>query len=260
MVILSSRDNINVKNAVKLSSAAKFRRKNGEFIAEGVRVCMDALKSQAEISAFFTTQSAAEKYGEEFAQLSKYADKTFMVTDEVFSVMSDTETPQGFLCIIKALDKIREFDTINKNGRYIALDNVQDPSNLGTILRSAEAFGIDGVILSDDCCDIYSPKVVRGSMGAVFRIPFIRCGVLAEFLAEHSEINTYAAVVSGGAEKLGEVDFELPCTAVIGNEGNGLKAETVAVCKNSVTIPMNGKAESLNAAVAASIIIWEMMK
>lgn len=260
MVILSSKDNINVKNAIKLKSAAKFRRKTGEFVAEGVRICIDALISGAEISVFFSTQTAADKYPDDFASLKNYAHKTYIVSDDVFYSMCDTETPQGFLCIIKALDKISEFDTINKNGRYIALDNLQDPSNLGTVLRTAEAFNIDGVILSGDCCDIYSPKVVRGSMGAVFRIPFIKCGEIDEFLSLHTELNSYAAVVSDKAQKVGSVSFIKPCITVIGNEGNGLKTKTVAACKNSVTIPMSGKAESLNAAVAASIIIWEMMK
>ncbi len=140
--------------------------------------------------------------------------------------MSDTQSPQGFLSVIKTLDKTNEFDTIKGDSKYLALDNVQDPSNLGTVLRSAEAFNVSGVILSCDCCDIYNPKVVRGSMGAVFRIPFIIKSSIKDFLNENPQINSYAAVVNSDAVSLTDVKFQTPCAIVVGNEGNGIKAET----------------------------------
>lgn len=260
MQILSSKDNINIKNAVKLKNSAKYRRKNCQFVAEGVRICVDAIYSNTEIEAFFVIEKAMEKYYDEFEMLKNYAYKTFVVTEDVFAILSDTDTPQGFLCVIKALDKTSEFDTINRNSKFIALDNIQDPSNLGTVLRTAEALGIDGVIMSADCCDFFNPKVVRGSMGAVFRLPFIICNSVCDFLSEHSELSSYAAVVTADAQKITETNFELPCVAVIGNEGNGLKAETIEMCNKRITIPMDGRAESLNASVAASIIMWEMVK
>lgn len=260
MQILSSKDNINIKNTVKLKNSAKYRRKNGQFIAEGVRICNDAICSNAKIDIFFSTEKAMDKYQNDFDKIEACADKTYIVTEDIFSLISDTENPQGFLCVIKALDKTNEFDTINRNSRYIALDNIQDPSNLGTVLRTAEAFGVDGVIMSSDCCDFFSPKVVRGSMGAVFRLPFIICNSVCDFLSEHSVLNSYAAVVSSDAQKITETDFQLPCVAVIGNEGNGLKSETISMCNVKFTIPMNGRAESLNASTAASIIMWEMVK
>lgn len=260
MQILSSKDNINIKNTVKLKNSAKHRRKNGQFIAEGVRICNDALCSNAEIELFFATEKARDKYTNDFEKIRIYAQRTYLVTEDIFAVLSDTETPQGFLCVIKALDKTSEFDTIKRNSKFIALDNMQDPSNLGTVLRTAEALGIDGVIMSSDCCDFFSPKVVRGSMGAVFRLPFIICDSVCDFLSKHSELNSYAAVVTRDAKKITENKFELPCVTVIGNEGNGLKAETIEMCNEKITIPMNGRAESLNASTAASIIMWEMVK
>lgn len=260
MQLLSSKDNINVKNTVKLKNSAKYRRKSGRFIAEGVRICTDAVSSNAEIEIFFSTDKAMEKYPEDFALINKSAIKTYIVSDDIFVLMSDTETPQGFLCVIKALDKTNEFGTIKGNRKFVALDNIQDPSNLGTILRTAEALGIDGVIMSSDCCDFFSPKVVRGSMGAVFRLPFIICNSVCDFLSEHNELNSYAAVVTSNAQKITETNFLLPCVAVIGNEGNGLKAETIEMCNKKITIPMDGKAESLNASTAASIIMWEMVR
>lgn len=260
MQILTSKDNAQVKNIIKLQKSAKFRRQSGLFVAEGLRVCYDAMLSEAEIDTLFVTESAAEKSPEKFEELKKYAAKTFMLSSGVFAHISDTQTPQGFLCSIKTLDKSSQFDTIKNGGKFLALENVQDPNNLGTILRSAEAFGVSGIILSDDCCDIYNPKVVRGSMGAVFRIPFKLCSSITRFLSDNPELNSYAAVVDSDAEKITKITFDEPCVAVIGNEGNGLKAETVSACKRKITIPMNGKAESLNASAAASIIIWEMIK
>ena len=183
-----------------------------------------------------------------------------MVTPEIFAYISDTQTPQGFLCVVKTLDKSCQFDTIKGNGKMIALDNMQDPNNLGTVLRSAEAFGVSGVILSSDCCDIYNPKVVRGSMGAVFRLPFCICDTVVEFLNENPGITSYAAVVDADAKSVTGFDYQAPCVAVIGNEGNGLKPQTVEACSHKLTIPMKGKAESLNASAAAAILIWEMTK
>lgn len=260
MQFLSSKDNINIKSVVKLKNSAKHRKKNGQFIAEGVRICIDAICSNAKVESFFATEKAKDKYPNDFDRINECAEKTFLVTEDIFSLISDTDTPQGFLCVIKALDKMIEFDTINKNSKYIALDNIQDPSNLGTVLRTAEALGIDGVIMSFDCCDFFSPKVVRGSMGAVFRLPYYICNSICDFLSEHSELHSYAAVVTSDAQKITETVFESPCVAVIGNEGNGLKAEAISICNEKITIPMNGRAESLNASTAASIIMWEMVK
>ena len=222
MLILTSKDNANIKNTVKLKKSAKFRRQSGFFIAEGLRVCYDAMLSNTQIDTLFVTESAMEKFSEKYNELSDYANKTFVVSSALFSLMSDTETPQGFLCVIKTLDKTIQFDTIKNGGKFLALDNVQDPNNLGTILRSAEAFGVDGIIMSNDCCDIYSPKVVRGSMGAVFRLPFMMCESIADFLNENKSINSYAAVVDSDAQKITDTVFSEPCVTVIGNEGNGL--------------------------------------
>ena len=260
MLIISSKDNPRVKQLVKLQKSARCRRQSGLFVAEGLRVCTDAMLSGAVIQTLYVTEQAAEKSPEQYAALSAYAKETVWLSDSVFSCVSDTQTPQGFLCTIKTLDKIIQFDTIKIGGKFLALDNVQDPNNLGTVLRSAEAFGVSGVILSSDCCDIYNPKVVRGSMGAVYRVPFRICDSIAAFLNEHPELHSYAAVVGRDAKPITDIAFRTPCVAVIGNEGNGLKEETIDACEQKITIPMNGKAESLNASAAATVIIWEMLR
>ena len=260
MLTITSKDNPRVKQLVKLQKNARSRRQSGLFVAEGLRVCTDAMLSGAVIKTLYVTEQAAEKSPEQYEALSAYAEETVLLSGSVFSYVSDTQTPQGFLCTIKTLDKIRQFDTIKNGGKFLALDNVQDPNNLGTVLRSAEAFGVSGVILSSDCCDIYNPKVVRGSMGAVYRVPFNICDSIAAFLNEHPELHSYAAVVGRDAKPITDIAFCAPCVAVIGNEGNGLKEETIDACEHRITIPMNGKAESLNASAAATVIIWEMLR
>ena len=260
MKTLTSKDNAQIKNVLKLKKSSKYRRQSGCFIAEGLRVCLDAVLSGAEIKALFITDEAIEKNPQAYNTLSAQADETFVLSSALFDYISDTQAPQGILCVIKTLDKSAYFDKINNGGKYLVLDNVQDPNNLGTILRSAEAFGVFGVIMSDDCCDIYNPKVVRGSMGAVFRLAILSVKNLSVWFAKHPSLNTYAAVVDKDAEKVNETAFEAPCAVVIGNEGNGIRPETCAACDYKITIPMDGKAESLNASAAAAILIWEMVK
>ena len=260
MPMISSKENPRVKQLSKLQKSARFRRQSGLFIAEGLRICRDAMKSGAEIQTLYVTERATEKYPGQFGELQSCAGETILLSPSVFASVSDTQTPQGFLCTIKTLDKTIQFDTIKNNGKFLALENVQDPNNLGTVLRSAEAFGISGVILSADCCDIYNPKVVRGSMGAVFRVPFHICEGIPAFLSQYNGLCSYAAVVDRDAEKISEISFREPCVTVIGNEGNGLTKETSAACDHRVTIPMKGKAESLNASAAATVIIWEMLR
>ena len=260
MISISSKDNQLIKYIAKLNKSAKYRRENGEFVAEGFRICRDAVLSAARISSAVFSQSAVEKYSGDAAFIAEACENVYIVPDSLFTQICDTKTPQGVVCVIKTLDIPFVFGKIKSNGKFIALDNIQDPSNLGTILRTAEALGIDGVIMSADTCDIYSPKVVRGSMGAVFRLPFIVVDSIETFLTQHPQLKSYAAVVDISSTRITDVSFAPPCVTVIGNEGNGLKEETIWACDESITIPMDGRAESLNASVAASIIIWEMVK
>ena len=260
MNVISSKDNSLVKNIIKLNKSAKQRREQQLFVAEGLRLCEDAMLSGVEIENLIVTENALNKFQEKLNMLTKYAKFVCMVSNNIFSLLSDTKTPQGVLCVIKTLDKACLFDKIKCNGKILALDNIQDPTNMGTILRTAEAIGIDGIVLSADCCDIYSPKVVRGSMGAVFRIPYIISDTIADFIKDNNNILSYASVVQDDAERVTDVKFTSPCIVAIGNEGNGLKIETIKACDRRITIPMNGRAESLNAAVAASILMWEMIK
>lgn len=260
MNVISSKDNSLIKNIIKLNKSAKYRREQELFVAEGLRICEDAMLSGVEITNLIITENAFNKYQDKIERLSSYSKSVSMVNNVIFSLLSDTKSPQGVLCVIKTLDKANVFDKIKCNGKILALDNIQDPTNMGTILRTAEAVGIDGIVMSSDCCDVYSPKVVRGSMGAVFRIPYIIVESVSQFLKANTDLASYAAVVDSAAEKVTDIKFSSPCVVAVGNEGNGLKKETILACDKRITVPMAGRAESLNAAVAASILMWEMIK
>ena len=261
MDIIYSKDNNTIKYISKLLSSAKFRREEQRFVIEGVRLCEEAVKNECVVDYLLYSKTASDKYSDLISQLENKAKHTFCVDNRIFCALSDTKTPQGVLCVVKTLDKNIHFDKIKKNGIILALENIQDPSNLGTMLRTADALGVSSVVLSASCCDIYSPKVVRGSMGAVFRIPVCITDDLKSFISDFNNFGTsYACVLDDTAVTLDQVEFKAPVLSVIGNEGNGLTDEIINVCTHKLYIPMKNNAESLNAAVAASIIMWEMIK
>jgi TrmH family RNA methyltransferase len=148
---------------------------------------------------------------------------------------------------------------IDPCGRYVALENINDPSNLGAVSRTAEALGVSGIILSANGCDPYSPKSLRASMGTLLRMPIIIMNDFVECI-KNSGLKSYACVVDSNAKSITDVDFCDGSVVMIGNEANGLTTEAKAVASEKITIKMTGKAESLNAATAAAISIWEMMK
>ncbi len=258
-MIITSKDNELIKRITKLNSSSKFRREDGAFAAEGVRLCRDGAESGAEIEMFLFTAQAREKYYDDYKKISEKSKSLYEISEKILKHISDTIAPQGFVCIFKALDKKTLSYKISNQGRYVALENIQDPSNMGTILRTAEALGADGVILSADCCDIYMPKVVRGSMGAVFRVPIVIADDFTRYISKLTKqgIKTYASTPHN-AENINDIDFSDGGIILIGNEANGLKEETINICNKRVKIPMKGRAESLNAAAAAAILIWEI--
>lgn len=254
---ISSKDNEIVKLASKLVSSAKTRRENKLFVLDGLRLCRDAALNGFPIKYFIVSDSALEKFSDDAGFIAEKAEKSISVPDHIILKISDTVNPQGFIsiCEMKSTD-VFEF---NADGKYIALENLADPSNLGAISRSAEAFAFDGIIIDKNGCDPYNPKALRASMGALLRIPVIICENFTETIKK-SDLVTYAAVIDKDATPINRISFKTGSIALIGNEANGLTKETVAVCDSKVTIPMTGKAESLNAATAAAIIMWEMSR
>lgn len=256
---ISSKENKRIKYLKKLSSSASFRREEGVFVAEGLRLCEDAIKSGVSVISAYCSESFCEKNSGFMRKASFCAKEAFVLKDHLFAAVSDTKTPQGVLFVIKRLDKSLDFDKIKNNGKVLALETVQDPVNLGTILRTAEALGIDAVVLTRDCCDPYAPKVVRGSMGALFRLPVMITDDLPALIERFNAFGvSYAAVLDKDSVSLSECAFEGAALTVVGNEGNGLTRETIRACTHQLYIPMPGGAESLNVSAAASIILWEM--
>ena len=260
--IITSKENPAVKHAARLLKSAKFRRQEEAFLAEGVRLSRDAAYSGVRILRMFYTEEALERYPKDVELLREKAERAFLLSQQLAGGLSATVTPQGIFCVCAMLDKTDCLDKMDASGQLLGLEDIQDPSNLGTVLRSAEALGIGGVILTRGCCDVYSPKVLRGSMGAVFRLPMALVETMppAVNAMEQKGFVTMAAVPDREAEPITQVRFSSPSIVLVGNEGNGLKPETIRACQRRVTIPMLGRAESLNASVAASLLMWEMMR
>ena len=254
---LTSKENRHVKQYKQLQSDCKTRRETGLLVTEGVRLCMDALSSGLVIEQAFITETCLVKSPECEGLLVK-AEETFVVSEGLSNWLSDTKSPQGVFCICRQVNpKAPVYDK-----PVLLLENINDPGNMGTILRTAEALGITLVVCSMDCCDIYSSKVLRGSMGSVFRLTVSVTLGMSDTIAELSE-NGYqilAAVPDSSAQSIIDVPKTSKTAVAIGNEANGLTPQTIAVCTNRVTVPMAGRAESLNAAMAAGILIWELLR
>ena len=259
---VTSKDNQWVKEWRRLNDSAKYRRETGLFAIEGARLCGDAVRSGVTLKAVLYTASALAVYGNVVEPLLASAEQVVEISPELSRHMGDTTNPQGVFCIAKTLDNSLIIDKINIIGIYSALEDIQDPGNMGTVIRTAEALGLDGILLSDGCCDIYNPKVLRASMGGVFRMPLMWVGDMAQAVITLQEkgLTAFACVVDADATPITEAGMGKGSVAIIGNEGNGLRADTVVTCRHRVTIPMAGRAESLNASMAAGIILWEMCR
>lgn len=254
-VTIISKDNPLIKLICSLQTSKKARKEEGIFVLEGLRICLDAMENGIEFDKLIVSESAFEKYYEFIVNFEKISNKCYKVSDNLFCKISDTESPQGIITVAKTpLNKSK----IDKFGKYIALENLQDPSNLGAITRTAEALGVSGIILTS-CCDPYSPKSLRSSMGTILRVPLFLTSNLISFIKENN-LTSYGCVVQKDAKSISDIKFDESSVLIIGNEANGISPETQENSDYLITIPMKGRAESLNAAVAASISMWEMMK
>lgn len=261
-MVIASKENHLVKQWKQLSNDGKARKKQSLFACEGARLCADAALSGVCILAVLYTARAAETYQDRLQAVLDVAKNAYEITPQVASFMADTQSPQGVFCICEMQKRILSPDELRINGRYLALEDLQDPSNLGAVIRTAEALGIDGVLLSTGCCDEYSPKVLRGSMGGVFRQQILHTADMCETATalRDAGMRTFACVPADTATPISGLSLGEGCVCFIGNEGNGLRQSTIDACELSVTIPMAGRAESLNAAMAAGIVIWEMTR
>ncbi|MBR5087875.1 MAG: RNA methyltransferase [Ruminiclostridium sp.] len=257
-MIISSRKNPALARYRELDRDRKCRERERMFNIEGVRLCTEAVNAGVRIVSAFVTESAVTKYPEAYSALCAVCTPT-VIADDLGSYISDTKTPQGLFVTAQMLDNSGKMSKI-ECGRYILLDGLQDAGNIGTILRTAEALGMSGAVLSPDCADIYSPKVVRGAMGSLFRLP-TAVTPLPEFIEElrGDGYTVYAAILDSSAKSLYETDFPEKCAVVIGNEGNGVSRGVINACDSGIYIPIEG-AESLNAAIAAAIFCAEIKR
>ncbi len=259
MKFISSKDNNKIKEITRLLSSKKERNDKGLFVVEGLRICYDTACGKVKIKDVFITHDCMEKFPKETETILKVSKEHYEITTEIAEKISDTKTPQGIFCICE----MPYIDVkLNSKGNYLMLCSLQDPGNIGTIIRTCEAFKTDGLIMTADCPDIYSPKLVRSTMGAAFRLNIIiypnaetACKALKDL-----GIKIYAAALKKDSKPITDIKLYGGNCIMIGNEGNGLSDDEINLADEKVIIPMNEESESLNAAVASSVFAWEMFK
>jgi TrmH family RNA methyltransferase len=268
--LITSRQNPLIKLVDSLTDS-KFRRREGLFRFDGKKLFGEALTSDLPLFAVLWRESAVDEL------LAFVGDSTLpsqcrsvILPDALFDRISEEKSPEGVICISRHLDKLHKIATIEKRvdmtelergGRSLILESVRDPGNLGTIIRSAAAFGVDRILLSDDCADLYHPRTIRAAMGALFRTAVVVVSDLPLAIKALSvKGRVYAAALDDSAARLCRVTFGPDDAVAVGNEGHGLSAETIAACSGKIFIPMAGGVESLNAGVAASVLLWEFYR
>lgn len=255
---ITSKNNELIKSIKKLFTSRKARVENNQFVLEGARLCFDVFNSDYKVSCFLVTEKAYDKYENQCIKMADKADKSFFISNEAASKLGDTESTQGIFAVCEIP---KNNFCIEKNKKYIALDSLQDPSNLGAIIRTAEALGIDGAICFN-CCDIYNSKALRASMGSILRLPVIMSSNLCSDIEmmKANGFSVYSAVPDSSAVDITKIDFGQSSVMIIGNEGNGISEAVKACSTQLVTINMLGRAESLNASMAGAIAMWEMLR
>ena len=270
--IITSRNNQFVKWVSGLSDK-KNRKESGYFLAEGLKLTREAFEAGLPVEYCIVSESKKDAHikalGDAYDS-DKYQNcKLITVAENVFEKISTEKGAQGIISVIKHLDFFRDMDIIYKEEFFlkpqekaIFLFSVRDPSNLGAVIRSSVAFGIDHVILSDDCADIYNPKTIRSAMGSIFRVRVTTVKDVSSFIesAKANARRVFAAELTDRAISLSDIDLLSTDIVIIGNEGHGIDERISALCDNSVYIPISKKTESLNASVAAAIFMWEQSK
>lgn len=251
--MITSVNNVQIKNIIQLNQKAKARREQKLFIAEGKKMFFEAPAQW--IEKVYVSETLSKKQ-EIMEKVSCYKYET--VSDSVFRQMSDTQTPQGILTILKTPTYTIEEILIEENPLLMVLEDIQDPGNAGTIIRTGEGAGISGVIFTRTSVDITNPKVIRSTMGSIYRIPFLYVEdvVSLKQVLKKNGIRSYGAHLNGKND-YDQEDYREGTAFLIGNEGNGLTDKAALSADCLIRIPMNGKVESLNAAMASGILMYE---
>ena len=250
--MISSKSNSKIKYVKRLLTSAKERRVGGVFVIEGVRIVKEA--PMESVKQLFISESLM---GSGALETSVYPNVE-VVTDEVYRSISDTVTPQGVLAVVEQPSFTLDLAAYENKCRFLLLDGIQDPGNLGTIIRTAEAAACDMVIMSEECADIYNPKVIRSTMGSIFRVPFLIDDLVSVIEALKTDgVMVYGAALDGSLN-FRDVSYGEKTAIVIGNEGNGISGGVLNSVNQKIRIPMHGQVESLNAAVSAALILYEI--
>ena len=248
---ITSRQNPLMTHLRKLASSRSYRKKSGEYLCDGTKLLAEALKWGAEV------KTAVFSEGVDIPPLPDGV-RAVRVSEELMRSVSPMETPQGALFTV-ALPEVQLPETLSGK-HYLVLDGVQDPGNVGTILRTADAFDCDGVFLVNACADLYNPKTARATMGAIFRREAYTVTAEELFaLLRKSGVPLYGTALRDDTIPLAEANLARAAVA-IGSEGRGLSQQVLDECAKTLKIPMNPRCESLNAAIAATVVLWEMYR
>lgn len=241
----------------------KSRWNEKSFFIEGIRAVEQCILAKGNIKYIVYSQKVfSTDYGNELIDsIMKKEYKTYQISDELFKEIGDTENPQGILAVV-GFEEYELKDVILEEKNFIIiLDRVQDPGNMGTIIRTADAFGANAIIITGGCVDIYNPKVVRSTMGSIFQIPTVHIEDISQVIANLKNKDIKIISTSLEAENYCyNIDFKGDCALVIGNEATGISQEVVVNSDYLTKIPMTGEAESLNAAIASGVIMYEVLR
>ncbi|MGO1369614.1 MAG: TrmH family RNA methyltransferase [Senegalia sp. (in: firmicutes)] len=246
---------------VKSLDNKKNRFKKGLFIIEGIRIIEDAIKSHEDIKYILYSDKLFDvKNGKELFNYVGNEYETYKIDHNLFKDISDTENTQGIIAVLSM--KNHEIKDMIKDGTFIViLDKLQDPGNMGTIIRSADALGASGIIVSKGSVDIYNQKVLRSTMGSLFHMPIVQLEDTKEVILGLKNNNVkILATTLNHAKYCYDINLKEDIAIVIGNEGNGLDEEICDLSDENIIIPMDGKSESLNVAMASSIIMYEVLR
>lgn len=252
--MISSTSNSRIKNIMNLKNSARARRQQDCFLVEGPRMFFEVPKER--LLEVYVTEGFEKKYADRLVDCCYE-----LISDAVCRHLSDTRTPQGVTALVKKQETpLEEILAGDENPCLFLLENLQDPGNMGTILRTSEGAGVSGIIINRESVDPYNPKVIRSTMGAIFRMPFVVVDDFGDVLRRLKEagVRTFAAHLDG--EDFYRQDYRGGCAFFIGNEGNGLSEELAARADGRIRIPMKGQVESLNAAVAATVLMYETLR
>jgi len=254
MEIITSRKNPYIKEL----AALKKNKSSDMVLIEGHKLIFEARESGIAPKVILVSDS----YKGDISNLCANDTRVIQVNDEIIDLLSSTNTPQGIIALIKRREKIDIAEVVIKRGVYLVLDRVADPGNVGTIIRTSEALGASGVVLTPGCADIYNEKTLRATMGSAFRqnIYYSKSAFDAVDMLRGCGAKAYAAALGEKNVLLGREVLPDFCAFVIGNEASGVSQEAISACDSAIMIPMTGKTESLNAAVAASVILWETFR